>query len=282
MQEIQKFTLEWQGRKRSYFVTVPARYSEFERHALVIVLHGGAANAEYAMRMSEMNPKADQENFLAVYPNGTGLYEHAVLTWNAGRCCGYAHQHHIDDTGFIRAMIRQLEKDFSIDSARIYVTGISNGAMMCYRLACELPGLFAAIAPVAGTMNCDPGQPGHPVSIIHFHGTADQHAPYLGGTGSKTVYSRVDSPVSETIRFWVKTNGCAENPETETTGKVQRETYRGGRQGVEVVLYTIKDEGHTWPGGKPGIQHGNVDPPTQAIRATDLIWEFFKAHPKPA
>jgi len=271
----------WAGRSRTYKLYLPKNLEQTaSKLPLVMVLHGGAANADYAIRMAEMNPLAEHHGFIAVYPNGTGVYQHAVLTWNAGRCCGWAHQHEIDDVGFLDALITKLEAEYPVDSARIFVTGISNGAMMAYRLACELSHRIAAIAPVAGSLNYDGEPPRNPVSILHFHGTADQHAPYEGGLGTKTLYPRQDRPVRETIQMWVRYNGCSEVPQVKKSGSVKHEVYSGGREGSEVALITLEGEGHTWPGGQPGIRNGNMDTPTQAIRATELIWEFFSRHSK--
>jgi len=270
----------WGGRNRTYKIYLPQGYTPQKRYPLVVILHGGAANADYAMRMAEMNPLADEHGFIVLYPNGTGVYQHAVLTWNAGRCCGWAHQHQVDDTGFFNALLSKVETEYSVDPKRVYISGISNGAMMAYRLACELPHRIAAIAPVAGSLNYDGPAPKEAVSVIHFHGTADQHAPYEGGTGTKTLYPRIDRPVRETIQLWVQYNGCSAVPQVEKKGPVTREVYSGGRNATEVVLYSIEGEGHTWPGGQPGIRNGNMDSPTQAIRATDLIWAFFSRHAK--
>ncbi|MCB9799354.1 MAG: polyhydroxybutyrate depolymerase [Candidatus Omnitrophica bacterium] len=275
-----KGSIIWDNRERTYRLHVPLHYLPDQIYPLVIVLHGGAANAEYAMRMSEMNRIADEENFLVLYPNGTGIYKHAVLTWNAGNCCGYAHEHQVDDVGFIRSLIGYLQSHYGIDSKRIYATGISNGAMMAYRLAVEMAGVIAAIAPVAGPFNHAGTMPEEPVSVIAFHGLEDQHAPYLGGTGPKTLYPRIDRPVQESIRLWVEHNQCSREPQIEKKGKITCETYHGGRGESRVVLYTLEEEGHTWPGGQPGLRNGNVDPPTQEISASRLIWDFFKAHPK--
>ena len=172
-----------QNRKRTYHLHLPENFSDFETYSLVMVLHGGAANAEYAARMSEMRELADKENFIVVYPNGTGIYEHAVLTWNAGICCVYAKEHEIDDVGFLEKLIDKLIAEYPIDKNRVFITGISNGAMMAHRLACEISEKIRAIAPVAGMLNYDEKEPTTSVSVLAIHGTADEHAPYGGGQG---------------------------------------------------------------------------------------------------
>ena len=143
---------------------------------LVIVLHGAIQGNASAERMSGMSALADKEKFVAVYPQGTSMMGNAP-TWNAGNCCGYAQQKNVDDIAFLRALIGKLEKDYSIDAKRIYVTGISNGGMMSFRVACEMADVVAAVAPVEGAQNVD-CKPSAPVSVIVFHGTADRLVPF--------------------------------------------------------------------------------------------------------
>jgi polyhydroxybutyrate depolymerase len=151
--------------------------------------------------------------------------------------------------------------------------------MMSYRLACGLSDLIAAIGPVAGAQNID-CEPKQPVSVVILHGTADLYVRYKGGTPLRMVDAlnpRVDRPVSEAVAFWVKRNRCGESPATEKKGKVVVESYRGCTTGTAVTLYTLQDEGHTWPGGTKWAFW--ADEPSREISATDVIWEFFKNHP---
>lgn len=274
------------GLVRTYIVHVPPGYSpgRDKRVPLVLVLHGAGGNAASAARISGFNAKSTQEGFIVVYPNGTGRFrKDVVLTWNAGNCCGYAVDNRVDDIGFMGALIEKLQKDHAVDPKRIFVTGLSNGGMMAYRIACELSDKVAAIGPVAGALNVQECRPRVPVSTVIFHGTGDEHVLYKGGEPKKffeRLRKRVDKPVSYAVSSWVRYNGCSSVPEKEETGRVIRETYRGGKDGAEVVLYTIKGEGHTWPGGKKGRYPG-ADEPTTEISATDLMWDFFKTHPKP-
>jgi polyhydroxybutyrate depolymerase len=230
--------------------------------------------------MTGFSKKADREGFIAVYPNGSGRLQNHFLTWNAGNCCAWAYENQIDDVGFIRALIGQLKKDYAVDEKRIFVTGISNGGMMSYRLACELSDQIAAIGPVAGAQNID-CRPARPVSVIILHGTADLHVVYNGGAPLRMVdvrNPRVDRPVSAAVAFWVKRNGCADTPVKERKGKVIIERYGDCAAGTAVALYTIQDEGHTWPGGTKWAIW--ADEPSREISATDVIWEFFRSHPK--
>jgi polyhydroxybutyrate depolymerase len=270
------------GRERSYVVHIPPAYDGVHPSALVIVLHGGGGNAQNAIKMTGMNDKADEEGFIVAYPNGSGRLKKRLLTWNAGICCGYALDRDIDDVGFIRALITKLEREFKIDARRIYATGMSNGGMMAYRLGCELSDKLAAIAPVAAsfpTWNC---RPAYPLSVVVFHGTDDRNILYEGGKPERQVdrHQRIDVAIPAAISFWAQHNRCSTIPEKLEKAGFSRESYTGGRDSTEVVLYVIRGGGHAWPGGKKGILWG--DKPTQTIHATDAMWDFFKRHSKRA
>ena len=218
--------------------------------------------------MSGMSAKADQKHFIAVYPSGTGH----LPTWNSGNCCGYALENQIDDVGFFRALIQKLERDYAVDRKRIDFTGISNGAMMSYRVACELSDQVAAIAPVEGALNVE-CHPSAPVSVLIFHGTADHLVPFNGGStpfhlGGK----RTDTSVAQAVDFWVKRDTCSVTPKHEETAETHIDTYSGCQDGAGVALYAIQGGHHMWPGHRLS---GN------GVPATDLIWSFFAAHPKP-
>ena len=223
-----------------------------------------------------MNALADREGFIVVYPQGTGwLGVHR--SWNAGACCGYAMNRQIDDVAFIRALVDELLRAYPVDAQRIYVTGISNGGMMAYRLGCELSDRLAAIAPVAGALNtaCTPTRP---VSVIIFHGTADPYVPYAGGQGPAVHERRIDPPVASAVSFWVAHDHCTAIPQARERGHVLEHIYAGGTEGAEVILYTIRGGAHAWPGGRRGWWLGAR--PTAELSATEVMWEFFARHRK--
>jgi len=261
-------TLTVNGLERTYLVHLPSNYDGKTALPLVLVLHGATESAESVERLSAMSEKADKEKFIAVYPRGTGT----LPTWNSGACCAYAMREKIDDVGFFRALLDKLQKDYSIDAKRIYATGISNGGMMSYRLACEMSDKFAAISPVEGAQDnaCTPAEP---VSVIIFHGTADHLVPFNGGStpyqmGSK----RSDTPVVETIAFWLKQDGCSTQAKHEEAKEVHIDKYSNCKDGSAVELYAVQGGHHMWPGVRIS---GN------SVAATDLMWAFFAAHPKP-
>jgi len=280
------------GRERSYWIHVPAIVpsgpslaASDRRFPIVLAFHGGASNGQAMRRFSGLDEKADAAGFVTVYPNGTGeAIKPNLLTWNGGNCCGYAYREQIDDVGFVRLLLDDLAAVVPVDPARIFATGMSNGAMMAYRLAAELSDRIAAIGPVAGPMGLERCNPTRPVSVIHFHGTLDEFAPLEGGVGRRSVTGVSHQPVAQAIQAWVAANGCPPEPETtalpdrfDDGTHVLRHVYGPGRDGSEVVLYVIHGGGHTWPG-----QMANTflfGKSTRNLIANDALWDFFERHP---
>ena len=274
-------SLDCDGRSRTYLVHAPPSYDASKAAPLVLVLHGGGTNAKTMVRFCSLNETADSGGFLAVYPSGTGRNPN-WLTWNAGNCCGDAMRQDVDDVGFIRALLDDLAGVAEIDLNRVYATGMSNGGMMAYRLASELSDRIAAIASVSGPVATDTCRPTRPVSILHFHGTADEFTPYAGGRGPKSLKQTEFRSVDSSVRCWVEANGCppraAESLISESGDAltIERRCWSPGEEGSEVVLYTIHGGGHTWPGRIPLAAY--LGPAATAISANDLIWEFFQRH----
>jgi polyhydroxybutyrate depolymerase len=266
-------SLDFAGQARSYIVHVPITFDPAHPTPLVLIFHGFGLNAEEMIRITGFNAQADAGGFIAVYPIGSG----SKPAWNGGDCCGEAAAKNVDDVGFVRALIEDLSQLANIDRHRIYAAGFSNGAIMAYRLACELSGQIAAIAPVSATQAVQTCRPERPVPLIHFHGTADQLNPYNGGYASG---GRINfAPVKDTIRFWVKQNDCPEQAQVDEAGSIVHERYAPCAQGAAVELYTILDGEHAWPGGES--VSAEIGAPTAEISATPLIWAFFDAHPMP-
>ncbi len=270
------------GQTRSYVVHVPPGYRPDEPAPVVLAFHGAGINARMMMLISGLNKKADEAGFIAVYPNGSGL-ANLVLTWNAGGLPERFTDRRPDDVAFTAALLDDLAEVVNVDPKRVYATGMSNGGMMCYRLAAELSDRIAAIAPVCGTLALDDWKPARPVPVMHFHGTADRIVPFDGPNDSMSKVLSLKS-VEETIRLCAAANGCPREPETvqlpDAVGDgttVVRSTYAPCRDGAEVVLYTVEGGGHTWPGQPPPNRF--LGKSTKNIAANDLMWAFFERHP---
>lgn len=273
------------GRARCYLVHVPPRYSPGEPIPVVFALHGFASSPDVLRYMSRWDAVADRETALVVYGLGTSF----PLRWNALPDPGRKGP---DDVQYLRDVLSDLQRWATIDPARIYVSGYSNGGAMAVRAACALADRVAAVATVAAP--CpelgDGCRPARPVPLIAFHGTADRVVAYGGGKlRLAPVLSRlfgtapqdyVYPAAPEWVRRWAALNRCREQPiALPEQGDVSGVRYGGCAEGAAVVLLSIEGGGHTWPGGRPMVMLGKT---TTAIDGSAAMWEFFSAHPLPA
>jgi polyhydroxybutyrate depolymerase len=272
-------TLQIGSVQRSYILHAPPGLDPARPAAVVLVFHGGGGNAENADQVTEFSSQADQSGFLAVYPNGSGRLGERLLTWNGGACCGYAAEQDSDDVGFVRSILDDLRGLAQLDETRVYAAGMSNGAIFAYRLACDMSETFAAIAPVAGTMNYEACQPSASVSILHIHGLDDRRLPYEGGIGSESLTGVSYASAEDSLAFWRDFDECPASAAVQESGEIVHSAYGPCRDGTAVELITIAGGGHAWPGG-PGPAWPGGDQPTRDLDATRLIWEFFAAHPR--
>ncbi len=269
-------TLTVDGLERSYLVNVPNDIGG-DPVPLVLVLHGTGGHASQSERDYRWSEKSNKEKFIAVYPEGVRNDGRLKLrSWNAGRCCHYAMEQNVNDVQFIARLIETIESKYSIDKDRVFITGISNGGMLAYRLGCELSDKVAAIASVSGNfIASEPCEPGRPIPVLHIHSTLDTKVPYLGGQGIGGYYF---PPADSGLQVLAGRNGCLNPPTIEQrTGYVfSKWTECDGNSSME--LYLLSDGGHSWPGGlKPTPRS---DEPSNVINATEVIWEFFKQHPR--
>ena len=270
-------TLRYDGRERFYEVHVPPSYSDGRPTPVVLVFHGGAGNPAQQRHDSMMEPVADANDFIVVYPAGTGRLQTRLLTFNGGICCGYAKENKVDDVGFTSALLKDLATIFHIDKSRVYATGFSNGAFLTYRLACELSDEIAAIAPVSGTLGIDRCSPSRAVPIIHFHGRRDPNAVYDGGIGPNAREQIPRRGVPETISIFREAYGLSRAPsKTGRVGQAVYEQFGPNKKGVKIILWTLEDGGHTWPGGRTTISEAKMGKLSTDIRASQLMWEFFE------
>jgi len=282
------------GLKRRYLIHLPTSFHKGKRWAVVFVLHGGTGSAERTVRSvaGDFLALSDREGFIAVFPDGypdrPGSGRHH---WNDGRKGSRwpAHQKNIDDVGFFSALTNHFVKIYNADPERIYATGASNGGMMCYRLACELSGKIAAVAALIANLPLElsESKPQRPVSILTMNGTKDPLMPYEGGeVRFRSVRLGKVLSTEETVEFWMTHNQTKSSPKTNwepdkdpSDGtRVRRDVYEGGKNGTEVVLYTIEGGGHTWPGGRKGFLENLVGKTSQDINAVEIIWDFFRRH----
>lgn len=258
-------TLTVNGLERTYLLHVPSGLNSGQSVPLVFVFHGFEEDNNYARQYTGLDAIAGANGFIVAYPNGSG--QSGSLSWNAGGCCGYAVANKVDETAFVRSMIADVGTLVTVDPKRIYAVGFSNGALLSYRLACEMSDTFAAVAPVAGVLLFDPCQPAQHVALIDVHGTKDTVVPFDGG-GRNPVSGQPFPSVSGSVEAWAKLDGCTGTPQVEQNGLATHTTYGSCADGKSVELYTITGNGHSWP--SPYV-----------VPVSQIIWQFFAAHPKP-
>ncbi len=264
---------------RTYLVNLPPNYHKKKDFPLVIALHGAGCDAYQFEHDYHFSSFANKNQFAVVYPEG--VQSDGILgfrTWNAGTCCDYAMQNNIDDVEFIRELINQMVSTYKIDSKRIFVTGMSNGGMMSYRLACELSDKIAAIAVVSGTMfTSAPCNLSRPIPILHIHSTLDTKVPPRGGVGIAGYYY---APVDSVLNVWALLDGCDSFPQIieDNQGYTLTE-WSNCENNIVIQYYLTKDGGHSWPGGEK--IWALADEPSKAIDANEVIWNFFQQYELP-
>lgn len=267
------------GLTRTYLLNLPPNYNESSDFALVLALHGGGGSATQVEKNYFLTEKANKEKFAILYPEG--VQSDGILrarTWNAGTCCDYAVEKQIDDVKFISMLIDVVLKKYpKLSKKKVYVTGMSNGAMMSYRLACELSNKIAAIAPVAGAMVTTlPCAASRPVPILHIHSKLDTKVPYNGG---KSTFGFTIPPVEQGINTWVKNNSCNASSKSVSDFELYTLTKWTNCANSSIEIYLTKDGGHSWPKGEKA--RSAADEISEAISANDVIWDFFKRYQLP-
>ena len=270
------YTIEQHQLVRSYLLHTPPG-SIGQHPPLVILLHGRLGNASAMERLTRFNQLADRVGIIVAYPDGVDR------SWADGRGATPADQQHVDDVGFISALIDDAARRRGVDPARVYVAGYSNGGFMTLRLGCELSDRLAGLGVVAATFSdsllarCHPHRP---VRLIIIDGTADPLVPYGGGDmqGNRGHVQSAESTVAE----WAKLNGCRAQPLSRalpdtahdgTTVTALRSTGCPAEAGV--VLYRIGNGGHTWPGGEASLLEPVLGKLSRNLDANAEFWRSW-------
>lgn len=282
----QRTTIDVDGTQRWYLVTAPEQATGADPVPMVLDFHGLSEGAEFHSQSTGWSELAEEEGFVAVFPNGAGR----IAAWNI------ASSGPNPDLDYIDAVLGEMEQQYCIDTSRVYATGLSNGAFMSSVLGCTRSSVFAAVAPVAGVTHPPDCAPDRPVPVLAFHGTADPLLPFNGavsgdaisGLVSGTGVTTTTSPPADldgegypaNVAAWAAANGCGEPSDQQVTTSVLRRTW-DCPDGGEVEFYVVDGGGHTWPGSDALTGEGIVEvvgPTTFEIDATELAWEFFQSH----
>ncbi|MEK0420402.1 MAG: hypothetical protein RLZZ161_253 [Bacteroidota bacterium] len=262
------------GRWRTFLMHLPTGYSTSSKYPLVLAFHGGGPLGYQSIQFqSKLTQKSDSAGFIVVYPEGVKIAGNR--TWNAGGCCAPATTLNIDDVGFVNTLLNSIFSNRPIDTTRVYATGFSNGALLCYRLANQLTKRFAAIAPVAGNLMYYPWSPSRAIPIISFHSYQDQNVKYFGGVtvGSTGTYF---PPQDSMFKIISSHYGCKILKDTLYQNPTKYDYFKYANCSCNAVIeqYVSYDGEHSWPGG---LSSGGV-PVSNQFSATYLMWQFFQKY----
>ncbi|HEV3365757.1 MAG TPA: PHB depolymerase family esterase [Acidimicrobiia bacterium] len=258
---VQHHELTVDGLSRPYRLFVPLSLDRSRAAPLVLILAGVGNTGESMVGATGFDRVAEREGLVVAYPEGVNE------TWNAGYCCLGRATSGPDDVGFLTRLIDDIATKNRIDAERVYAVGVSAGAMMAYRLACERAERIAGVGSVAGAMVLDACRPSKPVSVIEIHGTADGLVPYEGGRTAGGATQPSPSTLAVAQR-WAELNACPAAPAPKIVGVVSTSTWTACAQGTGVKLIAIDGGGHTWFAEGLGPVNGAVD-------ATTEIWSFL-------
>ncbi len=259
--------IRYDGVNRTYLLHVPSSYNSSQPAPLVIMLHGYTGTSTGHEQYTGFSISADEEGYIVVYPDGIKYpwNETNPQAWNAG---GIYEQWTggTDDVGFLKKLIEEIRAYYNIDENRIFASGHSNGAFMCYRLAYEMSDVFAAIAPVSGQMLSSPDRaPEHKVSILHLHALNDPSVLYEGQTNADIRYKPVDTVLSD----WAQWYGCTEMADTIEKNSSYIVKSWPCTVNVSIKSYVLNSGGHSW-----------FTVENSGLKANDVILEFFNTHTK--
>lgn len=276
-----------QGDYRYYGAYLPATYDGSDPWPVVLTLHGGGGNALGTVGFTQMNNVADTADFIVVYPQGTEV---------DGNCCSWAagvgspaDTLGIDDVAFFNSLIDTLNAILNVDTMRIYATGLSQGGYMSHRLACELSGRLAAVAPLCSKLDslqmltCAPTRP---VPVMMINGTDDLLVPYAAATFTNNGWPLTYFSTDSVARFWAALNSCSLSPDsmelpdlvTTENSTITLFDFPACSCGVETRLYRVNGGGHTWPGVVSPLYELIAGETNEDIHASAEIWDFFRHH----
>ena len=262
------------GMRRDFLVHVPAGLGA--QAPMVLAFHGGGGGAEGFGTRTGLVEAADRMGFILVLPEGVRG------SWNTGgqEKVGYSSRANLDDVGFVAGVIDTMLASYPVDPGRVYAAGMSAGGMLTYRLACELPGRFSAVAVVAGTMDTVSCPGVQNVSLLHIHGTNDQNVPFEGGAGQLSADAASYPPVMTGIQTFKAGDQCTSGAST-TTRPAQDTSCEisSCSDGETVELCTVQGGGHAWPGIPAARwQQRNDVYVSPYFNATDYVTQFLLSH----
>ena len=244
---------------RNYKILTPKNYDPKKKYPFILSLHGFSSNGAGQAAYFPLADLAEKHGFVYCFPSGIGR------SWNASNaCCDWANKN--DDSAYLRGLILHAQEKFSVDKKRVYVTGLSNGGFMCYRMAYDHADLVTAIVPFAGVgFKRWPGKPKNPVSVLHVHGTKDRVINWNGGS----IVGRAYPSAKENFEKWRLFNQCDNKVDT---AKLKIDLARSVR-GDETSVTRFKNKVGTVTSELWQVNNGgHVTPPSKDARERIIKW----------
>jgi polyhydroxybutyrate depolymerase len=286
-----QMTFDVGGFQRTVTVFVPDRLAN-SSHPLpaVIVLHGALQTGAIIRRQMHIDEVAERQGFVVAYPDGLRR------GWNDGRIDQLRQRGavgHADDVAFLKAVVAKLTRQGLVNPAHIYLTGVSNGGMMSFRMACDAPQLFDGIAPIIANLPSDIAdtcRPRRPTPMLIINGTDDPLVPWQGGGVGFGGRRGAVLSTDETLAAWRRFNACSDQavrsnvPHKDNGDPSRAEVvlYDHCRSGAPVALVRIKGGGHRIP-GREDHPHPWIDRllgfQNHDLETAQVVWDFFARPP---
>jgi polyhydroxybutyrate depolymerase len=267
-------TITVDGTPRSYQINIPPNYDGTEPTPVVMTFHGRGSNSNQQLLVTGFSDISNKNDFILVAPDAIGgQWDLPDGSTNA-----------VTDTNFVTQLLVDLRRDLCTDVSRTYASGFSLGSVFTLLLACAQEQTFAAFGGAGASFYRSECDNSPPAPIIYFHGTKDLVVPFKGGLVQGSPANdptSVVSPAATNMADWATHNKCQSGPSKKNIGDTTRLVWSDCANSADVDFYRTKGGGHTWPGSSELVAaflENSLGKTTQAVNASELMWEFFSQY----
>lgn len=263
--------MKLEGADRQFRMHIPSSYDGSKPMPVVMMLHGILQDSNDIAKQTGLNQLAEQEGFIAIYPDSQGWLGDNIRSWSIGE--KYTVRN-VDDGNFLKTILDNVETKLNTDKSKVYIAGYSNGGMLAHEMACRFPDRVTAIASINSTMNGCESPPGKPVPVMMLNSTSDKVVPMQGRTFLDGIWPLDMEPSSYAREFWSQNNGAQKIETSRPQKGLVKEVYQGDSCCTDVVSYTLEGGRHVWPGARGDSSRMNRE--HNEVDATNLMWSFFQ------
>jgi pimeloyl-ACP methyl ester carboxylesterase len=154
-----------------YLVQAPPEYSHGRDYPLLIILHNFGDKTKDLLQ--RFQPFAARHGFLLVAPN-----------WNDLGDDGYTYSR--EEHAAVTDVLRDVRRRFQVDSDRVFLFGLGQGANMAFDIGLAHPDLFAGVMPMGGGPYYQAERCWHNAQYLPFYVVNGDHA----GESHKQTYQQ--------------------------------------------------------------------------------------------